>query len=592
MVLEGLAGERAKEEEASSEEVLSSEEEACSEEEEGVVISGGDQGGGGGGEQDQGHGEQRRDMAAGATSSSQAWPEPDPDPTGSSAELPLAVPGALALRPEPLAAVISGSGRILPEKECQLNTIEEEHLRYTREGLAGTVFRKALGIEAGPSRRPVGNASFMHSPHPPPGPRNHRGLFPPLGREATGRSQQQEERSEVKGPNAVKYMTSLSPVVNTGLIPAPPPPQQKRGNTVRSEVTRGRKLCPVSVPTEAEHPPRKNSGVVSRSLVRSGARVTVALVGKNLCLPGKAAGDRQHCGGENLCMYKGRLLEGEYDDDIEAEERQIDDQMSGTSESPSGDEKPDLDTEKESETLSEKALEVSDSEKDEDDKYSDSDFWDDEQAPDGTFVAEGRRTLDVQEASEKAGGERTMLGETKAIEEARFVEEEEVFTKEAGEEVERLGDLLPEDEAVAVLQAEGQPVVEESAPEESAMAEGDPKAQGIGKGRAFGIEMTPGEQGVLVEGMESEAELEERGTGEEEVPGAGELLDEEESRMQPEGRGGAEESSESDEEESEEEESDGEEDMEEGDTSGEDDMASDMSEGEKDGVRENLKGQM
>ncbi|XP_074781908.1 uncharacterized protein LOC141969729 [Athene noctua] len=348
-------------------------------------------------------------------------------------------------------------------------------------------------------------------------------------------------------------MTSLSPVVNTGLIPAPPPPQQKRGNTVRK-----------------------------------------------------------------------------YDDDIEAEERQIDDQMSGTSESPSGDEKPDLDTEKESETLSEKALEVSDSEKDEDDKYSDSDFWDNEQvledcspvqvetatapgcgrhvysepddscpdveeevlesgeydaseAPDGTFVAEGRRTLDVQEASEKAGRERTMLGETKAIEEAHFVEEEEVFTKEAGEEVERLGDLLPEDEAVAVLQAEGQPVVEESAPEESAMAEGDPKGQGIGKGRAFGIEMTPGEQGVLVEGMESEAELEERGTGEEELPGAGELLDEEESRMQPEGRGGAEESSESDEEESEEEESDGEEDMEEGDTSGEDDMASDMSEGEEDG---------
>ncbi|XP_074781910.1 uncharacterized protein LOC141969733 [Athene noctua] len=282
-------------------------------------------------------------------------------------------------------------------------------------------------------------------------------------------------------------------------------------------------------------------------------------------------------------MYKGRLLEGEYDDDIEAEERQIDDQMSGTSESPSGDEKPDLDTEKESETLSEKALEVSDSEKDEDDKYSDSDFWDDEQAPDGTFVAEGRRTLDVQEASEKAGRERTMLGETKAIEEAHFVEEEEVFTKEAGEEAERLGDLLPEDEAVAVLQAEGQPVVEESAPEESAMAEGDPKGQGIGKGRAFGIEMTPGEQGVLVEGMESEAELKERGTGEEEVPGAGELLDEEESRMQPEGRGGAEEWSESDEEESEEEESDGEEDMEEGDTSGEDDMASDMSEGEEDG---------
>ncbi|XP_026720313.1 glutamate-rich protein 3-like isoform X1 [Athene cunicularia] len=160
------------------------------------------------------------------------------------------------------SGLISSCGRIITEKECQLNTIQEEHPRYTRECLAGTVFHKALGIEAGPSRRPVGNASFMYSPHPPPSPRNHRGLFPPLGREATGRSQQQtsrqphiapgdlqhslhfpplpicaavgavntstsekkclapqlslqpasrEERSEVKHPNVAKYMTSISP---------------------------------------------------------------------------------------------------------------------------------------------------------------------------------------------------------------------------------------------------------------------------------------------------------------------------------------------------------------------------------------------
>ncbi|XP_026720174.1 otolith matrix protein OMM-64-like [Athene cunicularia] len=305
----------------------------------------------------------------------------------------------------------------------------------------------------------------------------------------------------------------------------------------------------------------------------------MASVGKNLSLPGKSAGDRQHCGGENLCIYKGRVLEGEYDDDIE--ERQIDDQMSGTSESPSGDEKPDLDTEKESETLSEKALEVSDDEKDEDDKYSDSDFWDNEQAPDATFVAEGRRTLDVEEAAEKVGRERTMLGETKTIEEAHFVEEEEIFTKEEGEEVELLGHLLPEEEAVALLQAEGQPVVEESAPEESAMAEGDPKGQGIGKRRDLGIEMTPGEQGDVVEGMESEADLEAQGTGEEELPGAGELLDEEERRMQPGGWGGAEEPSDSNEEESEKEDSDGEDDMEEGGLEGED-MLGALSEGEED----------
>lgn len=79
----------------------------------------------------------------------------------------------------------------------------------------------------------------------------------------------------------------------------------------------------------------------------------------------------------SVSQYDSCILE--YDEDIEAEERQIDYQMNETSESPSGDEKPDLDIEMESETLSEKELEVSDSETDEDDSCFDSDFQDDEQ---------------------------------------------------------------------------------------------------------------------------------------------------------------------------------------------------------------------
>ncbi|CAM9148864.1 unnamed protein product, partial [Bubo scandiacus] len=265
---------------------------------------------------------------------------------------------------------ISRSGRIILEKEYKLNTIREEHLRYIRECLAGTVFDKALDIErhhqpgakkkpakngrkekvrevkAEPSRRLVGNARFIHFPHPPPSPRNHRGLFPPLGREAAGRSrrrvsfsstpkalakrtpgpvvmcdgghhrinthprglpslrqrtsrrphtapgylqhslrfpplpicaaaeavktstskqkcpapqlsQQPAGRNPHKGPKAVEYVTNISPILNTGLTPMPPPPQQKGGNTVRSGVTRGRQLRPITVPSDAEHPPRK-----------------------------------------------------------------------------------------------------------------------------------------------------------------------------------------------------------------------------------------------------------------------------------------------------------------------------------------------
>ncbi|XP_074784432.1 LOW QUALITY PROTEIN: uncharacterized protein LOC141971170 [Athene noctua] len=410
------------------------------------------------------------------------------------------------------------------------------------------------------------------------------------------------------------------------------------------------------------------------------------------------------------CEHEGSQEDIEYDEDIEAEERQIDGQTNGTSESPSGDKKPDLDIAEESETASEKALEVSDSEKDEDDGYSDSDFQDDEQAslseaeadeeektnpedltaredagtldedttsvqrqvpevpgelkqavavaslleedkerdassrgdngedlrpsessvleaadsdeegpdsdegsvledcspvrvktataaghgdhmnsepddscpdveeevvssgeydaseaPDGTFLAEGTRTLDVQEAEEKVSQEGQRVEETQALEEADFIEEEgEVCTKEAGEEVEWVGDLLPQEEILAVLQAEGQLVVEESAPEESAMAEGHPKRQVTGKGRELGTELARGEQDVLVEGMESEADLEEQETGEEELSGGGDNLGREEGRMQPEGLGGAEDLSESDDEDTEIEESEGEEKLEEG----------------------------
>ncbi|XP_026708474.1 glutamate-rich protein 3-like [Athene cunicularia] len=113
-------------------------------------------------------------------------------------------------------------------------------------------------------------------------------------------------------------MTNVSSIINTGLIPTPPPPQQKSGKTVRTGVTRGRQLRPITVPSGAEVPPRMNSGVAFRSLVRSGPCITMAFLGRNLHLFGKDADNRseirvyqQHCGGENLCVYKGNLLEGE-----------------------------------------------------------------------------------------------------------------------------------------------------------------------------------------------------------------------------------------------------------------------------------------
>ncbi|XP_054068343.1 glutamate-rich protein 3 isoform X4 [Rissa tridactyla] len=124
------------------------------------------------------------------------------------------------------------------------------------------------------------------------------------------------------------------------------------------------------------------------------------------------------------------------------------------------------------------------------------------EAPDGAFLAEGTRTLDVQKAAEQVVREGQMVGERQALAKEDFVAEGgDARTEEAGGEVARAGDLLPEEDAVAVLR------VEESAPGESAMAGEDPRGKGTGKGMEPGAAVSPGEQEGVMEGMESEAAL-------------------------------------------------------------------------------------
>ncbi|XP_075365109.1 glutamate-rich protein 3 [Mycteria americana] len=146
------------------------------------------------------------------------------------------------------------------------------------------------------------------------------------------------------------------------------------------------------------------------------------------------------------------------------------------------------------------------------------------EASDGAFLAEGTRTLDVQKAAEQVVREGQMVGERQALEKEDFVAEGgDARAEEAGGEMARAGDLPPKEDTVAVLQAEGQLAVEESAPEESAMAE-DPRGEGTGKGMESGAEAALGEQEVLMEGTESEAALGQQAPGGEEPSGAGALL--------------------------------------------------------------------
>ncbi|XP_059678213.1 glutamate-rich protein 3 [Gavia stellata] len=163
--------------------------------------------------------------------------------------------------------------------------------------------------------------------------------------------------------------------------------------------------------------------------------------------------------------------------------------------------------------------EPSDSCEDEEEENITSTKHDANEAPDGAFLAKGTRTLDVEKAAGQVVREGQMVGERQALEEEDFVAEGgDARTEEAGEGMARVGDLLPKEDTGAVLQAE------ESAPEESAMAEEDPKGKGTGKGVESGAEVAPGQQEVLMEGTESEAAWGEQAPGAEEPARAGALL--------------------------------------------------------------------
>ncbi|NXY81320.1 ERIC3 protein, partial [Alcedo cyanopectus] len=117
------------------------------------------------------------------------------------------------------------------------------------------------------------------------------------------------------------YVTRSSPCHLPDVTPVPPPPQQKGDKSItaaRTGMPRGRRFHPTTAPNHVEQPLVKNSGGFPKPSSRSNAFVTMVFLGKNLHLSHHDTDYRdeikvyqQHCGGENLCVYKGKLLEGE-----------------------------------------------------------------------------------------------------------------------------------------------------------------------------------------------------------------------------------------------------------------------------------------
>ncbi|XP_074077273.1 glutamate-rich protein 3 isoform X2 [Macrotis lagotis] len=108
------------------------------------------------------------------------------------------------------------------------------------------------------------------------------------------------------------------PIINEYLMPVPPPPSprnEKMINKSRVEAWR-RRVRPTTAPNTQD--PHRDSGRYHKSPLHSNAFITMIYWGKSVHLNHDDLNYKdeikiyqQHCGGENLCVFQGKLLEKE-----------------------------------------------------------------------------------------------------------------------------------------------------------------------------------------------------------------------------------------------------------------------------------------
>ncbi|XP_049628498.1 glutamate-rich protein 3 [Suncus etruscus] len=124
--------------------------------------------------------------------------------------------------------------------------------------------------------------------------------------------------------NSHEMNSYLLPNINNYLVPSPPPSLPHGRKTTREnkpETWRRRQLRPTTAPNDIE--PNINAKGepkrIHKTPLHTNATITMMYYGKNVRLSYYDHPDfrdeikvyQQHCGGENLCVYKGRLLEKE-----------------------------------------------------------------------------------------------------------------------------------------------------------------------------------------------------------------------------------------------------------------------------------------
>ncbi|KAJ8403176.1 hypothetical protein AAFF_G00353930 [Aldrovandia affinis] len=116
-----------------------------------------------------------------------------------------------------------------------------------------------------------------------------------------------------------EFSTGISPyqlpVINNYITPVPPSTKRNLKGT-QNGMMRGRRLRPTTAPSAPAK--AKQDSKFHKTSVHSNVSVTMVFYGKTVHLSHDDIDMRdevkvfqQHCGGENLCVYKGRLMEGE-----------------------------------------------------------------------------------------------------------------------------------------------------------------------------------------------------------------------------------------------------------------------------------------
>ncbi|XP_061093298.1 glutamate-rich protein 3 isoform X9 [Conger conger] len=236
--------------------------------------------------------------------------------------------------------LITRSGRIVPDKEYRLKIIRRDHQRHVRECLAQAIFHKVLDMErhhqieikrkledfsrrervhkikVERSKRYDEDIIPLLSPKPPSAPRN--GHKQPSGTEGE-HSESSESDNDLRPVTMAEFSRGISPyqlpIINNYITPVPPSTKRILKGTPNGTM-RGRRLRPTTAPSIPAV--EKQDSKFHKTTVHSNVSVTMVYYGKTVHLSHNDIDMRdevkvfqQHCGGENVCIYKGRLVEGE-----------------------------------------------------------------------------------------------------------------------------------------------------------------------------------------------------------------------------------------------------------------------------------------